>query len=459
MHMVNMRLSPEQLVYTITQAEDKVMLVNAEFVPAIEQIKGRIDTIKHYVLLSDTEGSQSSSIHFEGDYEGLLKAAAPVTEFPDFDENTRATTFFTTGTTGFPKGVYFSHRQLVLHTLGTMGALTLSAERCRLHYEDVYMPLTPMYHVHAWGIPYIATLLGVKQVYPGRYVPSELLKLITKEKVTYSHCVPTIINMLLRDPGSKNYDLSHWKVLSGGSALPQSIVIEALERGIDIHSGYGMSETSPVLTVQQLSSAEHKLPVKERAALIARTGRPLALVDLRVVGPNGEEVPADDKSPGEVLVRGPWFTQGYLKDSSNSEKLWEGGWLHTQDIACRDSTGSIRITDRMKDVIKVGGEWISSLEIEDILCLHPAVAEAAIIGLPRTDWGEVPLAVIVLKADADKTLKDSDLVAHVKKYINQGILPREAVLTRVKLVDSIDKTSVGKVNKIELRKKYAKDTI
>jgi len=450
-HMINIRLSAEQLIYTIAQAEDKIILVNPDFLPILEQIKGRINTVEKFILLAEAQEKPNTTIEMSGNYEELLQRSQPLSEYPDFDENTRATTFFSTGTTGLPKGVYFSHRQIVLHSLAMMTALTMPAQKSRLHIEDVYMPITPMYHVHAWGIPYIATMLGIKQVYPGKYLPDLLLKLINTEKVTFSHCVPTIINMLLTDPTSKNYDLSGWKVIIGGAALPRAIIIEALNRGIDIYCGYGMSETCPVITIQHLSEQEHKLPPEERAALIARTGRPVGLVDLKLLSPSGE-APNDDKSTGEVVARAPWFTQGYLKDTTNSEKLWEGGWLHTQDVACRDTTGSIRITDRTKDVIKIGGEWLSSLEMEDILTLFPAVAEAAIIGQPHPTWGEVPFALIVAKPGL--TIRERELMKHIKKYIDLGLLSREAILMKIKFVDALDRTSVGKINKVELRNKH-----
>ena len=451
LHMINIRLSAEQMIFTIAQAEDKIMIVNTDFIPILEQIKGRIDTVEHYILINDSGEEPKTGIEFSCSYEEMLERSKPLAEFPEFDENTRATTFFSTGTTGLPKGVYFSHRQIVVHTLAMMAALTAPAEKSRLHMEDVYMPITPMYHVHAWGIPFIATMLGIKQVFPGKYLPDLLLKLIDSEKVTYSHCVPTIVNMLLNDPTSANYDLSRWKVIIGGSALPRAIAIAALKRGIDIHCGYGMSETGPVITIQHLSTKEQALPPEERAALLVRTGRPVGLVQLKVVNPTGE-TPWDDKTTGEIQIRAPWFTKGYLKDTSNSEKLWEGGWMHTQDVACRDSSGSLRITDRMKDVIKIGGEWISSLEIEDILCLHPAIAEAAIIGYPHASWGEVPFALVVIKSG--EKLRERDLMKHIKKYIDLGLVPREAILTRIKFTDVIDKTGVGKINKVELRRKH-----
>ena len=451
LHTVNVRLSTEQMVYTIALAEDKVIFVNPDFIPALEQVKGRISTVEHYILLSDADEKPKTSLELSGNYEAMLERTEPLTEYPDFDENTLATTFFTTGTTGMPKGVCYSHRQIVIHTLTAMCTLTSPVQKSRLHAEDVYMPITPMYHVHAWGVPYVATMMGIKQVFPGKYLPDLLLKLIDTEKVTFSHCVPTIVNMLLTTPVSKNYDLSRWKVIIGGASLPRAIAIAAMKRGIDIYCGYGMSETCPFITVQHLSTEEQALPIEERASLLVRTGRPIGLVDLKILGPDGE-VENDDKSTGEVVLRSPWFTRCYLKDASNSEKLWEGGWMHTQDVACRDSTGSIRITDRTKDVIKIGGEWLSSLEMEDVLCLHPAIAEAAIIGLPHVNWGEIPFAMIVLKEGM--TIKERTLIEHVKKYIGLGLLPRDAILMKIKFVASLDKTSVGKINKVELRKKH-----
>ena len=450
-HMINVRLSTEQMLYTIAHAEDRVILVNSEFLPVLEQIKGRITTVKHYVLLADTDENPKTSLELYGDYEELLKRAEPLAEFPDFDENTRATTFFSTGTTGLPKGVHFSHRQLVIHTLAMMAHISISAEKSRFHKDDVYMPITPMYHVHAWGIPFIATMMGVKQVFPGKYHPDLLLKLIDTEKVTYSHCVPTLLNMLLTNPASKNVDLSRLKLFTGATLLPRAIAIEALKRGIDFHFAYGMSETCPLLTGQHISTEEHQLPPEIRAQRLVRAGRPIGLVDLKIMTPDGE-APWDNKTTGEVVVRAPWLTQSYVKDASNSEKLWEGGWLHTQDVACRDETGSIHITDRLKDVIKIGGEWVSSLEIEDILSLHPAIAETAVIAQPHISWGEIPFALVVVKDG--ETVNERDVMEHVQKYIALGLIPRDVILMKTKFVEAIDKTSVGKINKVELRKKH-----
>jgi fatty-acyl-CoA synthase len=454
LHTINIRLSPEQMVYTISHAEDAALLINAEFLPLLEHIKGRIDTIKHYVLLSDSDLPPDSHMDFTGEYEKLLADAEPLQEFPDLDENSRATTFYTTGTTGMPKGVYFSHRQLVLHTLSGLISLASNPSQGSFNRDDVYMPLTPMFHVHAWGIPYMATMLGVKQVYPGKYAPDHLLRLIDQEKVTYSHCVPTIMHMLLKHPNSSAVDLSRWKVIIGGAALPKALCLAAMQRGIDIYSGYGLSETCPILSLSQLSAEELLLSPEEQASIRCRTGSPFALVHLRVVNDQFKEVVDDDRSPGEVVVRTPWLTQSYMKDSVNSKKLWAGGWLHTSDVATRNSQGSIRITDRLKDVIKVGGEWLSSLELEDILTSHPAVSEAALIGQPNERWGEIPMALVVRKEKAE--LSARQLISHVREFIDKGLVPGEAILMKVQFVEAIGKTSVGKVNKMALREKYLK---
>ena len=454
LHTINVRLSPEQILYTIDHAEDDVLLVNSEFLPIIEQIKGRIDAVKQYILISDEPTVPATNLSFAGEYEALLAAAEPRFDFPDFDENTRATTFYTTGTTGFPKGVYFSHRQLVLHTMGVMAALGIPAKQGRFHREDVYMPITPMFHVHAWGLPYVATCMGVKQVYPGRYVPDHLLDLIAQEKVTFSHCVPTILHMLLKAAHSARVDLSHWKVIIGGAVMTRALCSEAMRRGIDLFTGYGMSETCPILTLAHLTPEMLEQDIEGEAEIRCKTGLPIPLVDLRIVDEQFLDVPRDGRSTGEIVVRAPWLTQGYLKDHKMSEKLWEGGYLHTNDVATMDPRGYVKITDRTKDVIKVAGEWVSSLELEDILGHHPSVVEAAVIGLPDEKWGERPLALIVAKPEFRDKLTEKALLHHVREYADKGMITKQVVLLKFRFVEAIDKTTVGKINKVVLREKY-----
>ncbi len=438
LHTINVRLSPGQILYTINHAQDDVIFVHADFMPIIDEIRDRFERDIRIVPLAD--------------YEALLAAAGAEYDFPDFDENTLATTFYTTGTTGLPKGVYFTHRQLVLHTFGFLSAVNWVNGHGQFHCDDVYMPITPMFHVHAWGSPYAATLLGVKQVYPGRYDPEALLSLIETERVTFSHCVPTILQMLLSHPRAAQTDLSHWKVIIGGAALPPGLAQQALDLGIDIYAAYGMSETCPILTAATLTDSMLAQSPDEQLRLRCKTGRPAPLVEVRVVDPDMNDVPKDGQSTGEIIVRAPWLTQGYLGDAERSEELWTGGYLHTGDIGYMDDSGFLQITDRLKDVIKSGGEWISSLELESLISQHDSVKQVAVIGIPDEKWSERPLALIV---PVDAALANADIIAaHIRTYVDQGILSRWAIPKRIEFVDAIAQTSVGKIDKKKLREQY-----
>ena len=352
-----------------------------------------------------------------------------------------------------PKGVYFTHRQLVLHTLGVLSTLGSSPTQNFKQY-DVYMPITPMFHVHAWGLPYVATMLGVKQVYPGRYVPDLLLELIAKEKVTFSHCVPTIMHMLFNSSKINEIDLKGWKVIIGGAALPKAMCQEALRRGIDMFTGYGMSETCPILSLAQLTPEMLELDDAAQSDIRTKTGRPMGLVEIQIVDEQMQPLPRDGMSTGEIVVRSPWLTPGYFKDQKNSELLWHGGYLHTGDMAHIDAKGYIKITDRVKDIIKVGGEWVSSLELEDIINQHSSVKEVAVIGINDEKWGERPLALVVVDASKKDEHTERTILSHTKEFIKKGIMARESMLIKIQFVESIDKTSVGKIDKKELRKKY-----
>jgi len=453
LHTVNVRLSPEQIFYTIDHAEDDVILVNAEFLPVLEQLRDRLTRVKQFVLLSDLKEPPVTSVPLVAEYEELLARSSPTYDFPELDENTCATTFYTTGTTGLPKGVYYSHRQLVLHTLAGLSAMAMSPAQGSFHCDDVYMPITPMFHAHAWGYPYMATLMGVKQVYPGRYDPAVLLGLIQSEKVTVSHCVATIVFMLLGSPAIKQADLSGWKVIIGGGPLPKALCKDALARGIDIYGGYGLSETCPFIMSAHLPPEMTDLDEERELEIRCRAGRPNPLVDLRIVDGAMQDVPHDGKATGEIVVRAPWVTMGYLKDERNSEALWSGGYLHTGDIGFIDELGYLQVSDRIKDVIKTGGEWISSLDLENIILQHPAVSEVAVIGVPDDKWGERPLALVVLKAGAEA---DAEAIrAFVLGYAERGVISKYAVPDWIRFIEVIDKTSVGKVNKRALREKYA----
>ena len=451
---VNVRFSAEQILYTLNHAKADVMLVNSEFFPILASIADRLETVKQFILINDAEHPGACPVPLVGEYEALLADASPDYDFPDFDENAQATTFYTTGTTGDPKGVFFSHRQLVLHTLACATQLGGAPAQGRVHREDVYMPMTPMFHVHAWGFPYLATMLGLKQVYPGRYQPDVLLRLKQSEGVTFSHCVPTILHMVLTHPHAKEADLSGWKVLIGGSALPLAMAVQSQARGLDLFTGYGMSETCPVLTIAHLATSDLESSPEDQAVLRAKTGLPLPLVDLRIVDPQMNDVAHDGKASGELVVRTPWLTQGYLAAPEAAEALWGGGYLHTADIGNIDARGYAKITDRIKDVIKTGGEWTSSLQLEDIIGTHEAVHEVAVIGIPDEKWGERPLALVVLKPEFEGQIKEHVLRNFAAHAIEASGISRYGVLLQVSFVKSLAKTSVGKINKREMREAW-----
>ena len=451
---INWRLSSDQILYTLNHAEAKVIIFHAEFLPILENIRERLETVKKFVVIEADDDVAVHSLKGDAAYEQLLQSGSTEYEFPDLDENTKATTFYTTGTTGNPKGVHFSHRQLMLHTLGVSIVSGCYHTIGRFRSNDVYMPLTPMFHVHAWGFPYVATLLGAKQVYPGRYEPEKLLKLIEKEGVTYSHCVPTILQMLLNCPTINQVDLSNWKVTIGGARLPKGLARSAKDLGIEIHAGYGMSETCPVISTA--TPMEHMLDWEDDALLdiIIKTGRPLPLVEFEVFDAREKAVPHDGQSTGEVVMRAPWLTESYFKEPDKTKELWRNGWLHSGDVGYIDEEGYLQITDRIKDVIKSGGEWISSLDLENLMSQHEAVLESAAIGVADEKWGERPLMIVTLKPDYKGKVTAKDFKNFMQQFAEEGKLPRYGIPDRYEFVDEIPKTSVGKLDKKELRRNY-----
>jgi fatty-acyl-CoA synthase len=455
----NVRLAPEQVAYTLDHSEAQTVLLNADFLPLIQEIRAQLPRVKRFICLAD-DGVVPSGFDWAGEYETLLAAADPAHEFPEFDENTRATLFYTTGTTGMPKGVYFSHRQIVLHSLSVLATVSQAAENGRFSRNDVYMPLTPMFHAHAWGYPYIATMSGWKQVYPGRYEPSMLVNLAKKERVTYSHCVPTVLHMVLSAPEAQDADFNGWKIVIGGSALSRALCRQALARNIDVYCGYGMSESCPLLTLAQIKTdaieeiADPQARLEREIDIRTSGGMPGMLAQVQVVGPDMQPVPVDGVSVGEVVARASHLTQGYLKNPAAGAALWEGGWMHTGDIGRFDEDGYLHLVDRAKDVIKSGGEWISSIALEDAISQHPEVLEVAVIGVADPKWGERPLALVVPRRGA---AVDADaLRTHLCALAERGVISKYAIPERVLLVEQIEKTSVGKLDKKKLRERYGK---
>ncbi|GAB2793046.1 fatty acid--CoA ligase [Halomonas shantousis] len=450
LHTVNIRLAPEQIHYTLEHAEDSVVLVHRDFLPLIESLAPRLPRLRGIVILEDEAGELPETlggVPVWAEYEQWLATAETGFTFPTFDEQQTATLFYTTGTTGKPKGVFFSHRQLVLHTLSEMGSLNLSGENL-LSRRDVYMPITPMFHVHAWGLPYTATAMGLTQVYPGRYDPARLLALIQRHRVTFSHCVPTLLGMVLNTAEQAGARLDGWKVIIGGSALTAGLVRRAGALGADVRAAYGMSETCPLLTCVLLPPELQK-DSAEADDLRIMTGRTVPLVELDIVDAEGQSQPRDGRTSGELVVRAPWLTQGYFGDPQAGEALWSGGWLHTGDVATLDGDGWLMIRDRLKDVIKSGGEWISSLALENRLSRHPQVTECAVIGIPDPKWGERPLAFVVAPQAGDDL--DTELRALLEEGVAAGELPAWGLPDTIARVEQLPKTSVGKLDKKRLR--------
>ncbi len=455
MHMINWRLSPEQVLYTINHTEDDVVLIHADFMPFLESIWDKITTIKKIILLQDDDAKVTSRLPIDTEYEAMLKGASPAFDFPELDENTMATTFYTTGTTGLPKAVHFTHRQLVLHTLSVGLAAGCLGPGPKFNSGDVYMPITPMFHVHAWGLPYLATLLGTKQVYPGKYEPEMLLRLVLTEKVTFSHCVPTIMLMIAMSPAVKKFDLSNWKVIIGGATFSKALAKATSELKIQAYSGYGMSETCPVMTVATFKDDMAGISGGDKIDIVTKTGLPLPLCRIEIVDPMDQPLPHDGVTSGEIVARAPWLTESYLKDPKRTGELWKNGWLHTGDIATVDENGYFMITDRLKDIIKTGGEWISSVKLENLACQHDAVGEAAAIGIPDPKWDERPIILAVLKPGFEGKATGEDIRDFMRGFVEKGEIPKYALPDRVEIVKEIPKTSVGKINKVDLRNKFA----
>lgn len=459
---VNIRLSPEKILYTINHAKPKVLLLNSEFAPLVKDYQFENSSIEHIIWLDDNGVSYEGVFggnqnRVTGEYEALLEAANSEFDFPDFDENTIATTFYTSGTTGDPKGVFFSHRQLVLHTLTEAATLGMLPNKQGVSYGDVYMPMTPMFHVHAWGFPFTATMVGLKQVYPGRYAPDVLMDLIINEKVSITHCVPTILQMVLKEAQDREASFNGLKMIIGGSKLTEGLAQSALAQGIEVYTGYGMSETAPLISLTEFSLNEPEMSEDEDIARRCMTGKPVLMVDAQVWNTDNQPVGTGKDNTGELVLRAPWLTQSYLKNDDAGKELWENGYMHTQDIAYIQPDGYIKITDRLKDVIKSGGEWISSLEIETILSLHPAVADVSVIGVRDKQWGERPLALIVLKPACQDTSAD-DIKAIAEQAVERGIIPKYGVPSQFKFVDELPKTSVGKHDKKVMREMYGNQT-
>ncbi len=450
LHMVNLNLPPDLIAYIINHAQDDAVIMNDEFLRLIEPVSEKLTSVKNYMIMSDGEQKETKLEHHK--YEDLIKSSSDY-EFSDIDENKNCALFYTTGTTGMPKGVIFSQRQLCLHAMCVALQLTAFPSPCMLSSQDVLMGLVPYFHVNSWGFPHVSLIVGPKLVMPGRYDPKLILDLIEREKVTFSHMVPSILQMVIAHPEAKDHieALSRWKVIIGGAALPMGLAKSAEKLGIKVAAGYGLSETCPVLTISSLKNKMADWHHEKQLEYLIKTGLPIPFVKLEIVDENMNPMKHDGKDVGEIVVRAPWLTREYYKDEEKTKELWKGGWLHTGDVASIDEEGYLQITGRTKFIIKSGGEWISPLLLESVLSTHPAVKECAVIGTPSEKWGERPVAVVV---PADVNVSEKELRDCFMKAVDEGKILKWWVPDRIFFTSEIPKTSVGKIDTMKLMEEY-----
>jgi fatty-acyl-CoA synthase len=448
-HTLNIRLGADQLAWIVNHAGDKVLVVDADLVAALAPVLDRVAGVEQVVVVGD--GGELPSLPVAGvhDYEGLVAQAAPLSDWPVLDEQQTAGICYTSATTGNPKGVAYSHRALFLH--GLMAGL---ADTAALSERDVVLPIVPMFHVNAWGLPFTATWMGAAQVFGGpRPTPADYLRLIREEGVTVSAGVPTVwlgVLQLLEQEGGDLGSLQ--RIMCGGSAAPVSMIRAYEQRyGVEFIHAYGMTEASPVTHFSRLKSSLLSLPESARYSYKAKQGLLVPGLEQRVVDADGRQVPADGKSMGEVLLRGPWIAAEYLDDERSAQTFIDG-WYHSGDVATLDGEGYLNLVDRTKDLVKSGGEWISSVELENALMGHPAVAQAAVIAVPDPKWDERPLAVVVRKPGTE--ISGAELLASIADQFPRWWLP-----DRVEFVQEIPMTATGKFSKRTLRERFVGDLL
>jgi fatty-acyl-CoA synthase len=443
-HTINPRLFPEQIIYIVNHAEDKYIFTDLTFVPLLEKIIDQIPNVKGFVIMTDEANMPDTTLPNVICYENLLTGADDDYKWPVFDERTASSLCYTSGTTGNPKGVLFANRSTVLHSYAvcTPDALGLSN-------AETILPVVPMFHVNAWGIPYAAAMCGAKMVLPGARMDGEsLFELMESEQVTLSAGVPTIWMMLLAYMKENNKKLTTMqRTVIGGAAAPRAM-IETFEKeyNVNVVHAWGMTEMSPIGTACNLKKKHAGISLDEKIDLSLKQGRSVYGVDMKIVDGTGNDLPWDGKAFGNLLVRGPWITSGYFK-SEGGDAVDEDDWFDTGDVATIDADGYMQITDRSKDVIKSGGEWISSIDLENEAVGFPGVAEAAVIAVPHPKWDERPLLLVVKEPDAN-VAKD-EIIEHLKGALAKWQLPDDVVF-----VDELPHTATGKILKTKLRSEY-----
>jgi fatty-acyl-CoA synthase len=442
LHTLNIRLFPEQLRYIVEHAGDEVIFADRSLMKLLAPHLEAFTAVRHIVVMDDGAGELPDDDRIL-DYEALIADAEPA-EFEDGDEQRAAAMCYTSGTTGNPKGVVYSHRSTVLHSLGTMLADSLGVNE-----RDVILPVVPMFHANAWGLGQAGVMAGADFVLPGaNMAPAAIADLIESEKVTLAAGVPTIWMGMLGELDGREFPALQ-RIVCGGSAVPKALSEAYREKlGMPLLQAWGMTETSPLGSVARIRSTLEGRPEEELADYRATQGVASPLVEVRVVDPAGEELPWDGRERGELQARGPWVAAGYYNDERSAETFTEDGWLRTGDVATISPEGYIRLVDRTKDVVKSGGEWISSVELENEIMAHPKVKEAAVIGVPDERWGERPLACVVAEPGAEL---DAD---EIRDFL-EGRVARWWVPERIEFIEEVPKTSVGKFSKKALREQFA----
>ncbi|MGE7091882.1 long-chain fatty acid--CoA ligase [Lysinibacillus sp. NPDC048646] len=443
LHMINIRMTPEHIAYVINHAEDEILLIDDNLVPLLAPIASQLTTVKHFIVMGDNVALDSVPLPNALSYEEILAEASEDYSFPEnVDENAPAGMCYTSATTGMPKGVVYTHRSIVLHSMAA--GLSDSIGVCE---NDVVLPVVPMFHANAWGLPFASVLFGATQVLPGpMFTPQLLLDLFAQYKVTLTAGVPTIWLGVLQEQRNNPRDLSSLRsIVCGGSASPMGLIRGFEEEGgIPYYTGYGMTETSPLVSLSTYLSHMQDYSSDEKMHVRVTQGITMPLIETRVLNENGE-VPWDGKTMGEITIRGPWIAAEYYKDERTKE-AFKDGWLYTGDIAVITPDGYIKITDRTKDLIKSGGEWISSVELENALMSHEKVFEAAVIAIPHEKWLERPLACVVPKPEFKDTITKEELIDSLRNQFHKTWIPDDVVF-----LDEVPKTSVGKFMKVKLR--------